>query len=243
MATSLAACDRIFAAAKQAGTVFMLAENAQYWPEIVKAQELIEQGAIGDVITARAAFFMPLDPYWFQDEQPWRMNRDMTGGGVTIDGGSHWLRPLRMWLGEVDEVVAVLDHPVAEMQGESHVRSLMRFRSGKLATYDALMVDYEGVMAPEPWWRVTGTRGELLIEGGLKGGALYIYDREHPEGELVQEPLGYPQSFGPELADFAAAVLDGEPLEAGPEESLGELRLALAIYRSAETHQWEKVWD
>ena len=52
MATSLAACDRIFAAAKQAGTVFMLAENAQYWPEIIKAQELIEQGAIGDVITA-----------------------------------------------------------------------------------------------------------------------------------------------------------------------------------------------
>ncbi len=243
MATTLAACDRIFAAAKQAGTVFMLAENAQYWPEIVKAQELIEQGAIGDIITARAAFFMPLDPYWFQDEQPWRMNRDMTGGGITIDGGSHWLRPLRMWLGEVDEVVAVLDHPVAEMQGESHVRSLMRFRSGKYATYDALMVDYEGVMAPEPWWRVTGTKGELLIEGGLKGGALYIYDREHPEGTLVQEPLGYPQSFGPELADFAAAVLDGKSLEAGPEESLGELRLALAIYRSAETHQWEKVWD
>ena len=98
-------------------------------------------------------------------------------------------------------------------------------------------------MAPEPWWRVTGTRGELLIEGGLKGGALYIYDRDNPEGRLVQEPLGYPQSFGPELADFAAAVLDGKPLEAGPEESLGELRLALAIYRSAETHQWEKVWD
>ena len=59
----------------------------------------------------------------------------------------------------------------------------------------------------------------------------------------MQEPLGYPQSFGPELADFAAAVLDGTPLAAGPEESLGELRLALAIYRSAETHQWEKVWD
>ncbi len=243
MATSLAACDRIFAAAKQAGTVFMLAENAQYWPEIVKAQELIEQGAIGDVITARAAFFMPLDPYWFPGDNPWRLNREMTGGGMTIDGGSHWLRPLRMWLGEVDEVVAVLDYPVAQMQGESHVRSLMRFRSGKFATYDGLQVDYEGVMAPEPWWRVTGTRGELLIEGGLKGGALYIYDRDNPEGKLVQEPLGYPQSFGPELADFAAAVLDGKPLEAGPEESLGELRLALAIYRSAETHQWEKVWD
>ena len=54
---------------------------------------------------------------------------------------------------------------------------------------------------------------------------------------------GYAQSFGPEIADFAAAVLDGKPLEAGPEYALGELRAALAIYRSAETGRWERVWD
>ena len=241
MAPTLAACDRIFAAAKQAGTVFMVAENAQYWPEIVKAQELIRRGVIGDLITARAAFVMPRDPYWFQDERPWRLDQTQTGGGITIDGGSHWLRPLRMWLGEIDEVVAVLDHPMAGMQGESHVRSLLRFRSGKVGSFDALMLD--SVLGPEPWWRVTGTKGELLIEGGLRGGALHLFDEEHPEGLLVQKPLGYAQSFGPELADFETAVLDGTPLAAGPEEALGELRIALAIYRSAESHQWEKVWD
>jgi len=45
------------------------------------------------------------------------------------------------------------------------------------------------------------------------------------------------------MADFAQAVLEGTPLAAGPEESLGELRTALAMYRSAESHKWEKVWD
>ena len=54
---------------------------------------------------------------------------------------------------------------------------------------------------------------------------------------------GYAKSFAPELLDFARAVLDGKPLEAGPEYSLGELRVALAIYRSAETKKWEPVWD
>ena len=49
-------------------------------------------------------------------------------------------------------------------------------------------------------------------------------------------------SFGYELHDFSRAVLEGKPLEAGPEYSLGELRTALAIYRSAESKQWEKVW-
>ena len=57
------------------------------------------------------------------------------------------------------------------------------------------------------------------------------------------EPKGYAQSFGPEIADFAAAVLDGKTLEAGPEVALGELRTAFAIYRSAEHGRWEKVWD
>ena len=35
------ACERILAAAHKAGTVFMVGENAQYWPEVVRAQELI----------------------------------------------------------------------------------------------------------------------------------------------------------------------------------------------------------
>ena len=240
MAPTLEACERMLAAAREAGTVFMVAENAQYWPEVVKAQELIRRGAIGDVVTARAAFVYEFDPYWFGDARPWRFDKARTGGGIAIDGGSHWIRPLRMWLGEIDEVVAVLDYPLAPMEGESLVRALLRFRSGKVAGFDALMLDT--VMGPEPWWRVTGSRGELVIDGGFKGG-LRLFDPDHRDGVLVQEPQGYPASFGPELEDFAAAVLDGKPLAAGPDQSLGELRTALAIYRSAASGRWEKVWD
>jgi predicted dehydrogenase len=34
----------------------MVAENAQYWPEVVLAKELIDEGAIGDVVTARCLY-------------------------------------------------------------------------------------------------------------------------------------------------------------------------------------------
>ena len=87
-----------------------------------------------------------------------------------------------------------------------------------------------------------GTRGELVIEGGFHGG-LHLYDADHRDGRLVLEPQGYPKSFGAELEDFASAVLDGTPLAAGPEQSLGELRAALAMYRSADSKRWEKVWE
>jgi hypothetical protein len=43
--------------------------------------------------------------------------------------------------------------------------------------------------------------------------------------------------------DFEAAVLDGKPLEADAQYSLGEIRTAQAIVRSGTTRQWEKVWS
>ena len=42
MAPTLEASQRILAVADKADTAFMVAENAQYWPEIVRAAELIE---------------------------------------------------------------------------------------------------------------------------------------------------------------------------------------------------------
>ncbi|MEZ4709927.1 MAG: Gfo/Idh/MocA family oxidoreductase [Caldilineaceae bacterium] len=246
MAPTIDACQRILDAAAQAraqfpGLVFMVAENAQYWPEIVLAKELIDEGAIGEIITARASFSMELPPYFFEDDSAWRFSKAKTGGGIAIDGGSHWLRPLRMWMGEIEEVMGVLGRPLQKMEGESLVRSLIRFESGKVATFEALMA--EAVMAPQPWWRINGAKGEIVIEEGLEDGALLLYNAENRNGLRVAEPLGYAKSFGPELRDFAHVVLDGAVPAAGPEQSLGELRTALALYRSAESGQWEKVWE
>lgn len=240
IAPTLEACDRIFAAAGQAPGVFMVAENSQYWPEIVEAKKHIEAGAIGEIITARAAFVYAFDDYWFKEERPWRYEKSRTGGGIVIDGGAHWIRPLRMWMGEVKEVVGVLGHPLAQMEGESLARALLRFESGKTAILDAMMIDT--AFAPEPWWRITGSKGELTINASLDGAELWLWDRDNPGGKKIFASPGYIDSFGLELADFAAAVLDGKTPAAGPEQALGELRTALAIYRSAESGRWEPVW-
>ena len=240
MAHTLEACDRMLAAASETDQVFMVAENSQYWPEIVKAKEAIEEGLIGDIITARAAYVAEFDDYWFKQGHDWRFKQGRTGGGVTVDGGSHWIRPLRMWMGEIEEVVGVLGYPLKQMEGESLMRAIVRFQSGKSAILDAMMIDT--VFAPDPWWRITGSKGELTIDAGFEGG-IRLWDRENRDGKLLMEQQGYGQSFGAELSDFASAALDGTKLQAGPEKALGELRTAHAIYRSAEYGRWEKVWD
>ena len=241
MATTLDACERILAAARAAGTVFMIAEQSQYWPDAVKVQQLIREGAIGEIITARAASVEP--PVSAQGPtRPWRLVKAEAGGGICIDGGLHWIRPLRMWLGDVDEVVAALDYPHEEMEGESLAYAIFRFTSGKFAAYEALRAG--AAQAPNEDFRVTGTEGILVIENGRTRRTV-LYNPHHPEGRDVPLPLGATHSlaYGLELADFAQAVLKGTPLTATPEDSLGDLRTVLAMYRSAESRQWEKVAD
>ena len=99
-------------------------------PRSLTVRDLIADGAIGEVVTARAATFFPALGDFYGGDSPWRFDQAAAGGGVVIDTGSHWLRPLRIWLGEVDEVVAALGHPDPRMEGESLCRALLRFDSG-----------------------------------------------------------------------------------------------------------------
>jgi predicted dehydrogenase len=239
MAPTVEACGRILAAARDAGTVFMVAEQAQYWPDAVKAQQLIRDGAIGEIISARATFGDKVVSGW--TSKPWRYNKEITGGGICLDGGSHWIRPLRMWLGEIDEVIAVLGHPTKEMEGESLARALFQFESGTCAVFEATHAG--AANPPGDEFRITGSEGDIVIRKGRGSGA-FLYDREHPDGRgILSGDQSRKDAFGLELADFASAVLDGTALAATPEYSLGELRTALAMYRSAESRRWEKVWD
>ena len=205
---------------------------------MLTARRLLEEGTIGDVVTARGSFAIPPLPAYYGGDGAWRLDNAVAGGGIVIDAGSHWIRPLRMLLGEVDEVVGALGRPYAAMQGESLARALLRFRSGVVAVLDGLMK--EGPFVPEPMFRITGARGEITIE---RPGRVVLWDADHRDGQQIGDVGGYQQSYPGEFADFAAAVLDGTPLAAGPEAALGELRVALALYRSAETRRWEKVWQ
>jgi UDP-N-acetyl-2-amino-2-deoxyglucuronate dehydrogenase len=236
IAPSVAAAERILARAATTDVHFQVGENAQYWPEITAVADSLADGAIGEVITARAWHCHPPMREFYGGPDPWRCSQAAAGGGIAIDTGSHWLRPLRRWLGELVEVLAVTGRPYPAMEGESMCRALCRFDSGVVASFDALLVPWAS--APLPPFQVTGTGGELVVEAA---GQVRLYDGSDPRGKVVGEG-NYFQSYEGQIADFEAAVLDGRPAAAAAEYALGELRGALAMYRSAASGRWEAVW-
>lgn len=74
------------------------------------------KGAIGDLITVRAFYreaLLDSRKDWGQEDLPieawakllgWRAILEKSGGGVVIDGGQHWLRPLQILVGNIEEV-------------------------------------------------------------------------------------------------------------------------------------------
>ena len=238
MAPSPQACEQILAvAAQHPDRVFMLTENAQYWPEVLIAQELIRNGAIGDIITARSWHNFGITPEFYPSQDSWRFQAAQAGGGVALDTGSHWMRPLRMILGEIDEVVGVTSRIQEKMEGESLVRALCKFQSGVVASFDVMLAT--GAVALQPHFQFTGTKGEIVISAL---GEVRLFDGSDWQG-TVMGTGNYMDSYIGVWNDFEAAVLDNKPLEADAQYSLGEVRAALAITRSAQTHQWEKVWS
>ena len=86
---------RLLAAGEElmADKVFMVAENSQYISEIVAAQKLIRDGAIGEVLTARAKYWescsYALNPTWASSYEPGTFYCT-ADEGFTFDGGLHW---------------------------------------------------------------------------------------------------------------------------------------------------------
>mmetsp|Transcript_120568 Transcript_120568/g.375390 ORF Transcript_120568/g.375390 Transcript_120568/m.375390 type:complete len:386 (-) Transcript_120568:103-1260(-) len=255
MATSVEACGRILAAAEGARTpggrrpVFMVAEQSQYFSSVLAAQTCVREGRVGRVCVVRAVYRDAPERdgshVWQQvlegegADRPWRFRMDVAGGGLVIDGGSHFLRPMRMLCGDdgdIESVSAVLSRAKnSAMDGESVALAAVRFSNGAVGSFEAVS---SGVWRPaRPIWSVEGTEGEVVVESS---GSVRLFSADHPDGLDVPAPRLHPH--GGVLRDFALAVLQGREPAASARDSLGELRAALAMYRSDRTRSWESVF-
>ena len=83
----------------------------------------------------------------------WRADKEIAGGGVIIDGGSHTIRPMRMLMqphcGNIVAVAGKIEAFNPDSEGENFTRTLMRFENGQTATLEMGGVP-GAVYGPEP---------------------------------------------------------------------------------------------
>jgi predicted dehydrogenase len=92
------------------GVRVLTAYNWRYWPPMLLAEQLLKQGRIGAVRTARTeyAYHLPQHRYPGRDYRQFYMAKRAQGGGCVLDE-SHAIDYMRWLCGEITEVSAVVD--------------------------------------------------------------------------------------------------------------------------------------
>jgi predicted dehydrogenase len=230
IARTLDEADAILSAARSAGVVLMVAENAHFVPAFAAASAYLRDGAIGAVrqlvVTAQG----------YRRPAGWRTRREEMGGGLLIDGGIHYLHLLRAWAGPVNEIMALAPpNAFPGVEGEDTIFLLLRFRSGAVGT---LLNSIAAPALPRSQWAwVTGTEGSLGVDH--RGRALWLRGRS---GTRLRAFVRDRRGLVAQLREFVAAVREGRPPSLPPESARADLALVLAGYRSLETGRPVAPW-
>ncbi len=103
MATSAQEAREMIAACREHNVPLFVAYYRRGQPKFLRTKELLDSGAIGQVMSFQYTFATP--PLAPDPQRPWLMNREISGGGLLYDVGSHMVDTLLMLLGEPEEVV------------------------------------------------------------------------------------------------------------------------------------------
>lgn len=105
LAATYADCQRVNHISQQTGVKCFVAYYRRYLPYFVKVKELVDSGAIGNVINVQIRFAVPpRDLDYNEQNLPWRVQRDIAGGGYFYDLAPHQLDLLQMIFGPITRV-------------------------------------------------------------------------------------------------------------------------------------------
>ena len=105
LAATYADCQRVNHIAQQTGVKCFVAYYRRYLPYFLKVKELVDSGAIGNVINVQIRFAVPpRDLDYNEQNLPWRVQRDIAGGGYFYDLAPHQLDLLQMFFGPITRV-------------------------------------------------------------------------------------------------------------------------------------------
>ncbi len=250
MATTLEDADALIAACRRAGVLCSSKEGGvRYQPATAKAKELIDKGAIGQVMATQVygAADKPAS-YWTggysgRVQTTWRKSKAEAGGGILIMNYIYDIYRLRYVTGlEVTRVFAEYDTYNTPVEVEDFIVVTLRYTNGALGTFMAGScapgASKSGVRGTRAVGnRIFGTAGQIVF---VDEGLLVYTDRDVdglPKGEWTQisfESDGE-QAYVTYFDRFAEAVFEGQEPDIPGEEGRKDLAVFLAAYESGKT--------
>ena len=169
MAVTLEECEAMVAAAKEAGKYLMIGQNQRLAMAHAKAKELIEQGAIGKVLTFRTIFGHGGPETWSIDpgSNVWFFDKTKAAMGAMADLGIHKTDMIQYVLGskivKTQAVLTTLDKKDATgnlIGVDDNAICIYQMENGVIGTMTASWTYYA---AEDNTTVIYGTKGELRL--------------------------------------------------------------------------------
>ncbi len=217
MATTVAGCDRMVAAARASGAALMVAHCWRFRAEVIALRDTIATGDLGEIVKTRGygvhAGWGPSG--WFTDPE-------LAGGGALPDMGVHAIDTARFLLGDPDPI---------------RVRAVIgtRYAAGRYTVDDdgILLIGWSNgtnSLVECGWWQphLGGLEADTEVYG--TGGYRRIWPPEElPEGqEHCTQPM-----YTAQVGEFLDAIAEGRDPHPNGEQGRAVIQIVERAYASA----------
>ena len=134
MALNNAQCQEMIAACEQANVPLFVAYYRRSHPAFNKVKELLEQKLLGDLRFVTIKLYQPLQPQLYTNNLPWRVQPEISGGGLFHDLAPHQLDILDYILGPIASASGQVTNQAGLYEVEDLVTAQFRFESGVLGS-------------------------------------------------------------------------------------------------------------
>ncbi len=218
MSLTLEACENMIAKAKEKNVKLMVGQCLRFWPEYVKAKEIIDSGKYGKVVRAEFSR-ISCTPTW--GWQNWFMDTDKSGGAA-LDLHVHDVDFINYAFGMPNSVTSAATHNVTKYDS-----IMTTYR------YDDFVVTATGEWGcPSNYPFSTGyfiRMEKATLE--FKNGSVMLYLEDGTKEEVA---ICGGSAYANEIVEFANNIINDEVSKINPpEESMNSIKIALAEKESA----------
>lgn len=222
----------VMAAAAKHGVKVHVGFNHRYHRSLRKAKEIVESGALGELMFVRARYGHGARLGY---EKEWRSNPALSGGGELIDQGPHLIDLSRWFLGEMTEVQGFAHTYFWDMPVDDNGFMLLKTAKKQAAFLHASCTEWKNLFSME----IYGKLGKLDLSGlggsyGLEKITWYkmLPEMGPPDTTSWEYPMG-DDSWAVEIAEFFDDIRLNRAPAAGLADAAAALTIVETIYRES----------
>jgi len=217
---------------QRSGVTLGVVYQHRFDPDIQRLKRWLETGALGTVLWASVSLPLHRDPSYYREHEG-RSDLSLTGGGVLVNQGIHFIDLFQWLFGPVSMVYGHTEGRFHQVPFEDTATALLQCASGVLITVAATTA---ASLSKPSRIEIHGSQGSILMEncmlkqfirqGRLPGKIERVWRR-------VRIRFRKRGSHEKVFHDFSEAVLKGRSPCVDGKEALKSLQIVLGIYEAS----------